>query len=117
MFPPFHTPETSDGLPAVNDYVLHFEARSLPPFGYKTYEIQIVDSDSSGDHHTAKVTPPMPLSNDDNIVTTGAWELHFTAGKLSKVSNKVTGVESQFSFDYYYYKGYCGDGQHDGVKA
>ena len=37
-------------------------------------------------------------------------------GKLTSIESTVTKsfTSIDFSIDYFYYKGYCGDGQHDG---
>jgi hypothetical protein len=108
--------ETANGLPAVNNFVLHFEATDIPPAGFSSYIISVVEpSDSSKAEFTDY--SPLPVSKD-LIIPSGDNKIQFTIrdGKLASVLNSITKTTNTFSIDYYYYKGYCGDGQHDGVS-
>ena len=50
--------ETSNGLPNVNNFLLYFPAKSIPPTGFSTFILTVVDDN---DTNKAQLTTPVPL--------------------------------------------------------
>jgi alpha-mannosidase len=102
--------ETTTGLPAVNSFVLHFEANNLPAMGFSTYILQAVDSSDA---------TKAPLSTYDAITAAftlqaGSLTYHFDSNGFLTSVDLPSKQSVNVAVNFGYYKAYCGNGQHDG---
>ncbi|CAM6054442.1 unnamed protein product, partial [Sphagnum tenellum] len=106
--------ETKGGLPAVNNFVVHFEAPEIPAMGFSTYSLTVVDASSA---EKAQLTTPSTLASIGDVMLStgdGNIKLQFKNGQLAAVENAVLGVTIPVQIEYLYYSAYCGYDQNDG---
>ncbi len=102
--------ETADGLPAVSNFVLYFEASSIPATGFSSYVVTVCDS-SDADKAVLSTFKPLYSGKDAQVTTKdGPLTLHFTDFTLTAVSSAISQLVTPIKIDYAYYKGYCGGG-------